>query len=432
MKPLSILIITYNWPPRNAIGTHRPYSWAKYWSESGALVTVLTACKYSFDQPLDLTLPDLPGVLVVEIPYLGERTRKSPKFASITPNRRLIMVESLRRLKLAFCDWAGVELDIRDRWYQKAKQIAISTVDERNVDVVVSTFGPRSCHRIASFIKSQRSAVKWVADYRDLWSQGQTGTANRNKRSGRATLEANTVTQFADAITTVSNGLANSLRSLHGKRTEVITNGYDASPEALTETLARKTLEKRLGPIRIVYTGMIYAGHQDPRPLFHSINQLIYDNKLSAEDIRVDFYGGRQPSLDSMIEECVAKKYTTVHGHVSREHAIAAQHGADLLLLLESGRDGTSGVLTGKIFEYLVSGTPILSLGSRSNSEIAGVLNNCRVGFVAENDIGKIKNVIVELATHRKVGWFSPFLPEIATYSRERQACGMLRLLSEL
>ena len=58
---MRIVIVTYNWPPRNAIGTHRPYSWARYWSEAGAKITVLTAAKHAFDAPLDLYLPNIPN-----------------------------------------------------------------------------------------------------------------------------------------------------------------------------------------------------------------------------------------------------------------------------------------------------------------------------------------------------------------------------------
>lgn len=45
MNKLNVVIVTYSWPPRNSISTHRPYSWAKYWSKIGAKVTVLTAKK---------------------------------------------------------------------------------------------------------------------------------------------------------------------------------------------------------------------------------------------------------------------------------------------------------------------------------------------------------------------------------------------------
>ncbi len=68
---LKILVITYDWPPRNSIGTHRPYSWAKYWSKLGAEVTVLTSQKKSFDAPLDLTLNELPKVNIIQVDYKG-------------------------------------------------------------------------------------------------------------------------------------------------------------------------------------------------------------------------------------------------------------------------------------------------------------------------------------------------------------------------
>lgn len=49
---------------------------------------------------------------------------------------------------------------------------------------------------------------------------------------------------------------------------------------------------------------------------------------------------------------------------------IKEQQNADLLLLLESGEDAAKGVLTGKIFEYMISGKPVLSLGSKKDSAI--------------------------------------------------------------
>ena len=54
---MRILIITYDWPPRNSIATHRPYSWAKYWSNNETQISVLTAKKKPYDEPLNLILP---------------------------------------------------------------------------------------------------------------------------------------------------------------------------------------------------------------------------------------------------------------------------------------------------------------------------------------------------------------------------------------
>ena len=66
---LNIVIITYAWPPYNAIGTYRPYAWAKYWKKLGHNITVITAKKQAFDTPDDLNLPLIPGVKIVEINY---------------------------------------------------------------------------------------------------------------------------------------------------------------------------------------------------------------------------------------------------------------------------------------------------------------------------------------------------------------------------
>ena len=65
----NILIIAYDWPPRNVISTHRVYSFAKYWSKIGHTITVLTAKKKFFDRPLDLFLPRLPNVKVINLDY---------------------------------------------------------------------------------------------------------------------------------------------------------------------------------------------------------------------------------------------------------------------------------------------------------------------------------------------------------------------------
>ncbi|MFM8917928.1 MAG: hypothetical protein ACKOGP_09325, partial [Bacteroidota bacterium] len=42
---MRILIISTFFPPQNSIASHRPYSWAKYWSKAGHEVVVLTTPK---------------------------------------------------------------------------------------------------------------------------------------------------------------------------------------------------------------------------------------------------------------------------------------------------------------------------------------------------------------------------------------------------
>jgi hypothetical protein len=65
-----ILLVTRSFPPLNAVSSLRMYQWAKYWSRGGVRVTVLTTTKHWFSGPLDMDVPPLPDVQVVEVEFL--------------------------------------------------------------------------------------------------------------------------------------------------------------------------------------------------------------------------------------------------------------------------------------------------------------------------------------------------------------------------
>lgn len=51
---MRILIVTPLFPPQNAVGALRPYSWAKYWCRDGHSVDVYTVESYGVDYGLKL------------------------------------------------------------------------------------------------------------------------------------------------------------------------------------------------------------------------------------------------------------------------------------------------------------------------------------------------------------------------------------------
>jgi hypothetical protein len=69
---MRILIVSTFFPPLNSIASHRPYSWARYWTLAGHDVTVLTTEKQE-DPHVGLAV-DNPGYKVIEVP--------SPRFLS--------------------------------------------------------------------------------------------------------------------------------------------------------------------------------------------------------------------------------------------------------------------------------------------------------------------------------------------------------------
>ena len=205
---MRIVIVTYNWPPRNSISTHRPYSWASYWSKKGAKVTVLTAEKQTFDEPLDMALPDLEGVNVIQVPYVDLFNLlpiKLVKFPFILNIAKKIKLWQIRNL--------GISWDPRKAWSLAAASIAARLAMKN--DIVVSTFGPSSAHVIACKMKKINPSLFWVADYRDLWSDNPNLVGSRSGRIDKIRRdEISTVGAYADCVTAVSEDMVQKLSKL--------------------------------------------------------------------------------------------------------------------------------------------------------------------------------------------------------------------------
>lgn len=425
LKEKEILIITYNWPPKNAIGTHRPYSWAKYWSQNGSKITVLTAKKYGFDEPLDLNLAIPPGVEVIELDY-APRLSGWTRFFLNKYTKKMI-----RWLLRHFRKRNPEALDLRKAWDRAAFEW-IKNQDLNNFNVVVSTYGPETAHIIGYHVKSNYPDILWVADYRDLWSQNHIPSTSKEKSQKNEVLEVSTVGRYADLVTTVSQPLAASLSTLLGKRACVINNGFDIEKEDLINNITGKSARAQhsvSNPITIVHTGTIYDGFRNPEPVLLALKQLYAEKKIRLGDVTIDFYGQNIEPVKKLADTKSNRPFIRIFGHVPREEALRAQREASLLLLLESGSTEAKGVLTGKLFEYMSSGSPVLSIGSLEDSAIAQVLRQTDCGYVAGVDVAKIKEVLWELIDTGLPKWYVPKIDEIMKYSRKSQALKMYGLI---
>lgn len=411
-----VLIVSYDWPPRNSIATHRPYSWAKYWAAQGLDVTVLTATKKFFDAPLDLDLPGISGVRVIESNY----NSLIPAQGVAQGKRASFVTGSLKALKSLVSRVLGFEYDVRSNWARCAERMINELGTE--FDLVVSTYGPDSAHKIASKFKSANPSIFWVADYRDLWSLN---ARSRHSRLIKALVRRSElrVVRSADMMSTVSAELSESLFSLFKKRAFVAFNGFDLEIKPEKFELANPVPGKK---IHIVYTGRIYLGKRSPLILASAIHNLIKSGQLKQDSVNIDFYGLNTKEIENGESELKTCEFIRHHGHVSRPIALDIQEKADFLLLLESGDEDSKGFLTGKIFEYIGAGRPIISLGSNHGSAIERVLSETGCGKCYVNDEGAIANDLNKYATGVLPIWFSPNASAIEKYTRKYQANLML------
>jgi hypothetical protein len=100
-------------------------------------------------------------------------------------------------------------------------------------------------------------------------------------------------------------------------------------------------------------------------------------------------------------------------------------------LLLESGEEDAKGVLTGKIFEYLAMGKPIISLGSKIDSAIGRLLTETGCGFCYEDNYTKLKIDLENAIIGKQPKWYQPNINNILKYSRENQAIRLFQIINE-
>jgi glycosyltransferase involved in cell wall biosynthesis len=184
--------------------------------------------------------------------------------------------------------------------------------------------------------------------------------------------------------------------------------------------------------VRIVHTGLLHKGQRDPEPLLRAIVALRNEGRLEPGDLTVDFYGSRIKVAADLANSPAYAPFIRIIGHVPHEQALAAQAEADRVLLLESADPKFRGGLTGKIFEYVASGTPILSLGSPHGTAIWDLIAQTGTGICCGTDEQAIKREVLLLKENRgRPQWYRPKPDEVLKYSRERQAATMLDFILE-
>lgn len=258
-------------------------------------------------------------------------------------------------------------------WHRSAFRTAQALLAAQHFDVVLSSSPHPTVHRVAARLKKLHQ-IKWVADFRDPWSQSHNYSLPKFRLHIDRWMEVRTLTK-ADLITTVSSGFAEKLVQLHGERVVVISNGYqpmsDSGPAALPERFT------------ISYTGTIYAGKQDPNKVLAALRSLIEAGQVARKCIALNFYGRYDSALQQAIADHGLAGVAVQLGSLPRVEIRQRQRSSHLLLLLQWEAADEQGIFPLKFYEYLDAGRPILATGGAGSNEISTILDETRTGTTA-------------------------------------------------
>lgn len=426
---MRILIISTFFPPQNSIASLRPYSFAKFWSEKGHEIEVLTTQKVDEQKPLECPL-SFATLIEVPLPLFFSRWKKKYHEEAAAPSSPspFSLKETVRRGIHFLRFQKGVMNacrmpDIADLWAVKALLLAKKRAP---YDVVLSSAGPYATHLIAWRLKRAGIAKFWVADYRDTWSDNYIYPGIFPFNTVERYLER-TMLRDADAITTISDPFREELGKKHGReKTYAVENGFD---EDDLSSLPPAPFFPKDGKLRIVHTGSIYMGKRDPSPLLRAIRLAADENPALLEKLEVLFYGQRNADLEAKIKQYGVERWVRLGGFISRRESLAAQRDADFLLFLPWSDASVEGVLTGKLFEYLFSKTPILSAGICPLDSAEKRILELQAGKVVKGEAA-LAAFLVKSLEKSKIPKTELSDEALKRFSRKEIACTLLSTIS--
>ncbi len=331
-------------------------------------------------------------------------------------------------------------LDPRILWWPKvARFVREELLPANRYDVIFSTVPSYTAHSAAASVKAVAPHTFWVADYRDLWSGNPIFPGCASVRAFERWHER-LVLKRADLIVSINEPLIDELRALHGgDRYFMVPNGFDDSEAEKGwagegETTPTDLLGDR-PRVLIVYAGSILPGLQDPSPLFKAVKELSEQGAISPGDLEVRFYGDYS-ALDQfqLGRDPVVARFVLKSGKVPRKRILEIQRRADFLLFLGSkpvveGVGSTAGVVSGKLFEYLISGTEVLAVRVTGDMIAAEMLVRSRSGDFYGDDVEKIKGRLLRAL---RDGCVPKVVPDMAYLDQFRRSRLSQTLLDEV
>lgn len=373
-----VLMAAYFFPPLSGSGVFRSIKFAKYLLLFGWRPTVI-----STDQPPNgwsfadrSQMEEIPNDMpVVRLPDRISTGRKT-SFSEEQMRALLGFLRDVLRYSgdadAIFSQMMQVKAGIEELlifpcaallWAYDAVQYIEKNIDLSRFQIVYTTSGPASAHLIGFYLR-QKYGIPWVADYRDPWTYNPYGGKyDPSNPRLRLLFELEKILlHCADCNLTVADGFTKTYIQnfkLPAEKIVSITNGYDNADFA--DFPEPPKTEK----FTINYSGLLYTGNRSITPVLTALQQLSAEQKMDLSTVCFRIVGyserdsldvARQYGLEAIMEQT---------GYLSHREALLSNLNADLLLLLVGDEPKYQSVYTGKLFDYLRSGRPILALAPK-------------------------------------------------------------------
>ncbi len=387
-----VLIITYYWPPAGGPGVQRWLKFVKYLPEFDIEPIVYCPENPSYpivDKSLESEVSDAITVLKQPInePYrfanlLSRRNSKQISSGVIPKESKQSFIQKL----LLYIRGNYFIPDARKNWVRPSVVFLDDYIQKHQIDTIITTGPPHSLHLIGLKLKKPLN-VKWIADFRDPWTTigyHKTLKLSKNSAQKHRVMESE-VLNSADQLIVTSQNTMKEFETKTNQPISVITNGYDS------HHIERPLKDKKFS---IAHIGSLLS-ERNPLQLWQAISELMEENNEFQRAFELKLIGVVSEDVMQTLSEYGLQDYINDLGYVTHDEAIQHQMASQVLLLIEIDSEDTKVIIPGKLFEYMVSATPILAVGP-VETDVEKIIRTTNTGqYFYYDDKDKMKSQIL-------------------------------------
>lgn len=372
---MRILILTYYWPPGSGPGVQRWLKMSHELCEAGhdvSVVTVADGAYPSMDESLVMEVD--PRVRVIRTatrePFRLFNRLRGKKGKEIPVGLTGIKESSSPIQRFAIWLRANYFIpDARKGWRPYAIRAIEDILNEQEIDIIITSGPPHSLHKVGQHFQMTHG-LKWVADFRDPWVNihyHELMPMGPKAKEKHQRME-DEVLRRADLVTVVSPGMK---REFHDRANhcQVVYNGFDQEDFREVSTVPSDDI------FSISYVGNLKP-NQNVEALWTALTELCEESEEFKTKLRLRLIGRKDPGLIARLSHMLPEGSLQDIPFLEHKQAVEAMCESTILLFVIPKAKDNSGILTGKLFEYLASGRPMLSIGP-VDGDAAMILNDC-------------------------------------------------------
>jgi hypothetical protein len=430
-----VLVIAYYWPPAGGSAVQRWLKFSRYLPEYGWQPIIYVPEKAIYPETDPALEKEIPQTIKVIKHPITEPVSFYKKFMGGKKDGKIAASMSMKselkgmaKIKHKIAWWIRSNFFIPDAhflWIKPSVKYLKQYLASEPADVIVTTGPPQSLHLIGLRLHAATN-IPWVADFRDPWTNIDFYTSlNLTKWADRKhhRLESK-VLKHANHIIAIGPNMKEEFAKSDAKNITVITNGFDAGD--ISEEKAEPDSK-----FSIVHLGTLSAT-RNSNALWQALASKVAEDKNFASDLEIKLIGASDYTVNASIDSFKLAKYVFREEFVSHAAGMEILKKARVLLLLINNSVNSKGIITGKFFEYLATGRPILLIGPK-DGDAAKILAETKGGLNAGFDDKKdIEKHLDHFYKQFKQGKLLRAKSDISKYSRKNLAGKLAEVLNNV